>query len=226
MDVTESWGDAMGKAQKLDLYKEHKAEYVTPKTPVVVEVGPGMYLTIEGEGPPATEAFQAKLGALYSVAFTLKMTRKFAGKGDYKVCNLEGLWWVAGKKGTGFAAAPPGKWRWKLMIRVPDFITEEDLEDAKQALLAKKKPPQFTEVELESFEEGPCVQVLHLGPFADEGKTIRAMHAFAKAEGLTLHGLHHEIYLSDPRRVAPERLRTILRHPVRRDTSALLRKSD
>ncbi|KPL00220.1 MAG: hypothetical protein AMK75_05700 [Planctomycetes bacterium SM23_65] len=205
----------MAKTKKLDLYKEHKAEYVTPKAPVLVEVAPATYLTIEGQGPPGTEAFQAKVGALYSVAFTIKMTRKFAGKGDYKVCNLEGLWWVAGKKGTRFVKAPPETWRWKLMIRVPEFITEHDLEDAKQALLAKKKPPQFTEVELESLEEGCCVQVLHVGPYADEGPTITAMHDFAKENGLSFDGLHHEIYLSDPRRVPPERLRTILRHPVR-----------
>ena len=205
----------MAKGQKLDLYKEHKAEYVTPKTPALVEVAAAKYLTIEGQGEPGSEAFEAKLAGLYSVAFTIKMTRKFAGKGDYKVCSLEGLWWT-GRKGTDFAKAPRAKWRWKLMIRVPEFITEGDLEDAKQALLAKKKPPQFTEVELETLEEGLCVQVLHVGPFAEEGKTIRTMHDFAKEQGLSFHGLHHEIYLSDPRRVPPERLRTILRHPVKR----------
>jgi len=205
----------MAKTQKLDLYREHKAEYVAPKKPVLVEVGPAPYLTIEGRGEPSGEAFQAKVGAMYQMAFTIKMTRKFASKGDYKVCHLEGLWW-AERKGVDFMDVPPQEWRWKLLIRTPDFITAEDLGDATEALRKKKKPPVFEEVELGTIEEGLCVQVLHVGPYDTEPETIAAMHDLAEVNGLTFHGLHHEIYLSDPRRVSPERLRTILRHPVRR----------
>jgi len=202
-------------AEKLDLYKKHKDEYVAGKQPVLVKVGPAKYLTIEGTGGPAGEVFQAKLAATYGVAFTIKMTRKFAGKGDYKVCHLEGLWW-AGHKGGDFMSIPRERWRWKLMLRVPDVITERDLTAAKQALREKGKPPDFEQVRLERITEGRCVQMLHVGPYSDEPGTLARIAEFAQAEGLKLHGLHHEIYLSDPRRVPPQRLRTILRHPVRR----------
>lgn len=200
--------------EKLDLYKEHKAEYVARKKPVLVEVGAAKYLTIDGTGPPEGDEFQAGIQAMYSMAFTIKMTRKFAGEGDYKVCHMEGLWW-SGRKTTDFLDVPKSRWKWKLLIRVPDFITDRDLAEAKQALRKKGKPPEFERVKLERIAEGRCVQALHVGPYAREHETITRMHALAEAEGLRIHGRHHEIYLSDPRRVPPERLRTILRHPVR-----------
>jgi len=203
----------MAKTQKIDLCKLHKAEYVTPKEPVVVEVKPARYLTILGKGEPGGETFQAKLGALYAAAFTLKMTRKFAGQ-DYRVCHLEGLWWVEGSKSC-LSDHPPGAWKWKLIIRVPDFITEQDLQEAVHKLKAKGKAPEAGRVRLETLAEGRCLQVLHVGPYAKENETIARMMAFAERQGLSFHGLHHEIYLSDPRRVPAERLRTILRHPVR-----------
>jgi hypothetical protein len=149
------------------------------------------------------------------MAFTIKMTRKFAGKGDYKVCHLEGLWWAAGK-GRDFMAAGKDQWRWRLLIRVPTFIREADLTRARAALAEKGKPPEFKKVKLEKITEGLCVQALHVGPYADEPATVAAMAELAAAEGLNFHGRHHEIYLSDPRRVPPERLKTILRHPVKK----------
>ena len=204
----------MGASDKLDLYKQHKPEYVTPKKPVLVEVGPAQYLTIEGQGEPGGEVFQAKVGAMYQMAFTIKMTRKSAGKGDYKVCYLEGLWWTD-REDVDFTDLPPADWQWQLLIRTPDFINTTDLDAAKEALRKKKKPPQFEEVELQVLTEGLCVQMLHVGPFDTETDTIRLMHDLAKESHLTFHGRHHEIYLSDPRRTAPQKLRTILRHPVR-----------
>jgi hypothetical protein len=203
----------MPKTEKLDLYKMHKAEYVTPKEPVLVEVKPARYLTIVGKGEPGGATFQAKLGALNATAFTLKMTKKFAGQ-DYRVGHLEGLWWAAGKKQC-LTEQPPSAWNWKLIIRVPEFITEQDLGQAVQNLKAKGKAQEARGVRLETIEEGRCVQVLHVGPYARENETITRMMAFAREQGLAFHGLHHEIYLSDPRRVPTERLRTILRHPVR-----------
>ena len=197
---------------KLDLYKVHKAEYVTPKKPVLIQTKPAKYLTITGHGAPGDEVFQKCVGALYAVAFTLKMARKFAGK-DYKVCHLEGLWWGDVKVGD-FTAQPSETWNWKLIIRVPDFISAKDLKDTIAALKEKGKPPQTAEVKLETVDEGQCVQMLHVGTYASEGATISQMLALAAEKGLSCHGLHHEIYLSDPRRVAPERLRTILRLPV------------
>ena len=136
------------------------------------------------------------------------MTRKFAGQ-DYKVCHLEGLWW-------GFEEMErQDTWRWKLLIRVPDFISGGDLKAAAAALKKKGKGELPVEVRLETLKEGRCVQVLHTGPYSDEGSTMARMKAVAESNGLSFAGAHHEIYLSDPRRVVPEKLRTILRMPVK-----------
>jgi hypothetical protein len=210
---TKKGARAKAAAAKLDLYKEHKAEYVTPKKPVLVDIKPANYLTIVGRGEPGGEIFQAKIGALYAVAFTIKMTKKFAGR-DYKVCAPEALWWgTAGR--PDFFREPSDRWNWKLMIRTPEFIKKPDLAEAVEKLKAKGKGPEVAEVQLETISEGRCVQMLHVGPYDREPETVAQMAAFVKESGLSFHGLHHEIYLSDPRRVAPERLRTILRLPVR-----------
>lgn len=195
---------------KLDLYKVHKSEYVTPKEPMLIQTKRAKYLAFTGRGAPAGEAFQKAVGALYNVAYTLKMAKKFVGQ-DYKVCNLEGLWWGA-KEAEDFALQPPDTWNWKLLIRVPDFISAKDLKDTIAAL--KEKGKETADVKLETLAEGQCVQMLHMGPYSTEGETISQMLALAAEKGLSCHGLHHEIYLSDPRRVPPERLRTILRLPV------------
>ena len=141
------------------------------------------------------------------------MASKAAGR-DYVVCKLEGLCW-SDRRGCDFSRLPPHQWSWKLMIRAPRFITPGDREDAVDTLTKKGKAPEVAEVQLETVEEGLCVQALHVGPYSQEAQTIAAMRAFAEEQGLSFHGKHHEIYLSDPRRVPPERLRTILRHPVR-----------
>lgn len=206
----------MKQAEKIDLYKLHKADYETPKKPILLEIQPALYLAIDGLGEPGGEAFQAKIGALYSVAYTIKMTRKFEGKGDYTVCKLEGQWWAEGNHGGDFSRIPKEKWCWKLLIRTPDFIKPKDLKRATETLEKKGKDPEFKNVALETLGEGKCVQMLHVGPYEREGETIAVMMKFAEAQGLEPHGLHHEIYLSDPRRVPPERLKTILRHPVRK----------
>jgi hypothetical protein len=200
--------------EKIDLYKLHTDEYVTPKKPMLVEVKQAKYLTTTGRGAPGGELFTALTGALYAVAYTVKMSCKARGK-DYVVCKLEGQWWT--DKGVGdFERVPQGEWRWRLMIRTPDFITDEHLEEAGKVLAARNKSPHVSQVRLETIQEGLCVQMLHVGPYEEESETIAVMSQFTEKEGLTFHGLHHEIYLSDPRRVAPERLRTILRHPVKR----------
>jgi hypothetical protein len=200
-------------AERIDLYKLHKDEYVAPKKPVLVEAKPANYLTIDGQGEPGGELFQARIGALYGMAYTIKMTSKFAGQ-DYVVCKLEGQWW-SDEFGGDFSKVPMDKWQWKILIRTPDFIGEAELNQAAEVLTKKGKSPDVKLVKLETMDEGLCVQMLHVGPYNKEGETVRVMNAFAKEQGLALHGLHHEIYLSDPRRVAPGRLRTILRHPVK-----------
>ncbi|MGD0014998.1 MAG: GyrI-like domain-containing protein, partial [Bryobacteraceae bacterium] len=143
---------------------------------------------------------------------TIKMTYKFGGKQDYKVCGLEGLWWCADPE--HWMSQPRESWQWKLMIRVPEFLTARNLKEAAAKLVEKGKGELEGQVRLERITEGRSVQVLHIGSYADESETLKRMEAFAEANGLKFRGRHHEIYLSDPRRVAPEKLRTILRHPV------------
>ncbi len=202
----------MPKNEKLDLYKKHKAEYVAPKTPKLVTVKPASYLTITGKGEPGGEVFQTKLGGIYGAAYTLKFSSKALGR-DYGVCMLEGLWWARRKLGD-FSKEPKNAWNWKLIIRTPDFIKKKQLAEAVKTLTEKGKGPEVAEVELETLKEGRCVQMLHVGPYSEEGRTMAAMASFVEENGLKFNGIHHEIYLSDPRRVAPEKLRTILRMPV------------
>ncbi len=201
-------------AEKFDLYVLHKDEYLAPKTPQLVKVKPAKYLAIIGKGEPGGEAFTNKLGALYNVTFTIKMQQKFSGT-DYKVCKLEGLWW-GNKNKPDFTGEPKSAWNWKLLIRTPDFITEKQLKEAAAGLREKGKSAEVAEVTLEKLNAGLCVQMLHVGPYDEERKTIALMLAFGQNEGFSFHGLHHEIYLSDPRRVAPKKLKAILRMPVRR----------
>ena len=197
---------------KLDLYTKHKDEYVTPREPVLITVKPARYLAIQGHGEPGGEAFQAALAALYNVAFTVKMARKAGGR-DYAVSKLEGLWWSKNTQGD-FQQEPAVSWNWQLLIRVPDWIQSREVTQVAEGLVKKGKPRDVLSVELTVLNEGRSVQMLHVGPYDQEHETIRQMAAFAWAHHLAFHGKHHEIYLSDPRRVAPSRLRTILRHPV------------
>jgi hypothetical protein len=207
----------MSQTEKIDLFKLHKDQYVAPKQPQLVEIPEARYLAVSGRGEPGGEEFAAKVGALYGVAYTVKMTRKFAGKQDYTVCKLEGQWWVDGER-QNFAATDRKQWNWKLLIRTPDFVRDEELNEAVTTLLQKGKEPEVRQVGFESFAEGTCVQMLHVGPYDSEPETILKMQAFAEEQGMELRGRHHEIYLSDPRRVPPERLKTILRHPVKKKT--------
>jgi hypothetical protein len=195
---------------KLDLYKLNKTEYITPRKPALVRIKPAKYLTISGQGSPGGERFVACIGALYGAAFTIKMARKFAGKQDYAVCKLEGQWFFDSDP----ALLPKEDWKWKLMIRTPDFITQPDLTAAVATLLKRGKACEVEEVRLETIEEGTCIQMLHVGPYEKENETITLMRNFAQTKGLKIAGPHHEIYLSDPRRVPPERLKTILREPA------------
>jgi len=195
---------------KIDLYQLHKNEYAAPREPVLIETKPAVYLAITGQGAPGGAEFTAKIGALYGMAFTIKMTRKFAGLQDYAVGKLEARYFFEGDP----ARLPKDQWRWQLLIRTPDFVTQDDLRNAAAALLKKGKAPELSEVRLESIDEGKCVQMLHVGPYDREHETIALMQAFAKQHGFQFGGPHHEIYLSDPRRVPPERLKTILREPV------------
>ena len=205
----------MSQTEKIDLFKLHKDQYVSSKKPKLVETKPAKYLSITGHGAPGGKEFEAKIGALYGMAFTIKMTRKFAGKGDYVVCKLENQMWLDGDMQNS-SNIEPKQWNWKLFIRTPDFVTDEDLQQAQKVLLEKGKEPEVKQVKFETISEGLCVQMLHVGPYDKEPETVEIMAAFAQEQGLELYGRHHEIYISDPRRVPPERLKTILRRPVKK----------
>ena len=205
---------ATATATKIDLFKDHASEYAMPRKPVLLDVGKAKYLTIEGSGEPGGPVFQEKIGALYTIAYTIKMTMKFSGGQDYAVSKMEAQWW-AGDCGGAFQSTPKEQWRWKLMIRTPEFVGARELKAAAEAALKKGKTVPVNEVKLETIREGKCVQMLHVGPYDREPESIEKMRAAAAEQGYDFHVAHHEIYLSDPRRVAPERLRTILRIPVR-----------
>jgi hypothetical protein len=199
--------------EKIDLTKVFKNEYAAPRKPVLIETQPALYLSINGRGAPGGDDFQDRIGALYSMAFTIKMTRKYEGREDYSVCKLEARYWCD-EMGNDFSALPRTDWRWTLMIRTPEFVVPADLEKASAALQKRGKSPLAREVTLERVEENRCVQMLHVGPYEREKETVDQMVAFAASRGLSPRGRHHEIYLSDPRRVPAERLKTILRLPV------------
>lgn len=203
----------MKETEKLDLYKQFKDQYKAGSKPAIIKTTLAQYLAVEGRGAPGGPVFQDCIGALYAMAFTIKMTRKFASQGDYAVCKLEGLWFA--EEGKDFSQIPQDQWQWKLMIRTPDFIRQKDLDKAVAALLSKGKAEKVKDVKLEKLDEGQCVQMLHVGPYDKVGDTISIMEQYAEQKGLSFAGVHHEIYLSDPRRIPPERLKTIIRHPVR-----------
>jgi len=197
---------------KLDLYAKHKSEYVaSANRPSIVRVGPAKYLSITGSGAPGSEPFTRAIGAMYNVAYTIKMARKSAGQ-DFRMMALEGLWVVDSPSGKW--SDPNNKWTWELMIRVPTFINEKELKSTIDQLLAKGKDPEVGRVKLAEYTEGECVQMLHVGPYSTEEETVGKMREFAAMAGRQFSGKHHEIYLSDPRRVAPEKLKTILRIPI------------
>lgn len=185
---------------KLDLYREHASDYAARLDPAIVNIARCQYLAIDGAGAPGGPEFEACIGALYGVAFTARMAQKFAGR-DYSVCKLEGLW--------------SDTRTWTLLIRTPDFITRQGIDAAIQKLLHKGKTDPVQAVRLLPLNEGWCVQALHVGPYCDETLTLEKMTECASQAGMEFSGTLHEIYLSDPRRVAPEKLRTILRQPVR-----------
>lgn len=203
--------------EKYDYKKTLKTIFnPSAKEPQVVEVPPMQFLAINGKGSPNDNPeFEAAVSALYGCAFTIKFARKKAAiEPEYSVQPLEGLWWLEGGSAENWQTAAQSRWRWRLLIGQPDFVTPADLAAAKAEIL-KKKGTDASAVRLERFDEGPAVQILYIGPYKDEHPTIAKMHEWARAQGYELHGLHHEIYLGDPRKSAPEKLKTILRMPVR-----------
>ncbi len=202
--------------KKLDLKKQWKELYGTKAGVIVaVDVPPLRYLMVDGAGDPNTsKAFQEAIEALYSLSYTLKFTLKKSPRAiDYGVMPLEGLWWADDPR--VFHETDKSRWKWTAMIVQPDVIGKAEIDAAFDQVRKKKNPAALDRVRFETLIEGSSAQVLYTGPFSDEGPTIQRMHEFIHAAGKELHGKHHEIYLSDPRRTAPEKLRTILRQPMR-----------
>ncbi len=206
-----------------DYKKEYKEFYMPKNKPGIVNVPPMNYIAVRGKGDPNVEGSEYKqsIGLLYGIAFTIKMSKKgnhqIDGYFDYVVPPLEGFWWQDHIKGIDYSRKED--FNFISVIRLPDFVAKEDFDWAIEEA-AKKKKEDFSKVEFFTYDEGLCVQCMHIGSYDSEPATIEMMHDFMTGEGyeldITDKRLHHEIYLSDARRVAPEKLKTVIRHPVKK----------
>ncbi|HVO39883.1 MAG TPA: GyrI-like domain-containing protein [Spirochaetia bacterium] len=198
----------------IDLKKTLKPLYTASASrPSLVDVPPLPCIMLEGTGDPSSPAFQEAVGSLYSVAYTLKFAFKKERAIDYPVTALEGLW--SAKDMGDFLKGRRDRWEWTIFLVVPDVVTKKDVVQTVETVKKKSKFPGFPAVRFETFEEGKAAQILHVGPYATEGPTIERLHSFIREQGYELRGRHHELYLGDPRRAAPEKLKTIIRQPVR-----------
>jgi hypothetical protein len=204
---------------RLDLRRELRHLYTARTEPALLEVPELSFLMVDGSGDPNTDpAFGDAIATLYPVAFTLKFTVKQRPEDavDYPVMPLEALWWNTPEQTLDLSAGSKSQWSWTAMILVPDLVTPEMVSDALEAAAARRALPAAGRLRLEHFEEGESAQVMHIGPYDAEAPTIQRLHAFIASSGAAPRGRHHEIYLGDPRRAAPEKLRTIVRQPVSR----------
>ena len=206
-----------------DFKKEYKEFYMPKDKPEILLVPKMNYIAVRGKGDPNDEngEYKAAIGLLYGIAFTIKMSKKgdhqIDGYFDYVVPPLEGFWWMEGKVGVDYAHKE--RFHWISVIRLPDFVSEYDFRWAVDEA-AKKKKQDFSKVEFLTVEEGVCVQCMHIGPYDDEPATVETMHAYMEKQGYILDisdkRRHHEIYLSDARKVAPEKMKTVIRHPIKK----------
>ncbi|MEX2805209.1 GyrI-like domain-containing protein [Streptococcus sp. H31] len=206
-----------------DYKKEYKEFYMPKNRPGIVSVPNMNYIAVRGQGDPNAKdgPYKQAINLLYGVAFTIKMSKKSShhieGYFDYVVPPLEGFWWQEGTDNIDYAHKD--NFNWISVIRLPDFVTQTDFKWAVEEA-GKKKKTDFSKVEFLTYEEGLAVQCLHIGPYDEEPATISLMHEFMQKQGYTLDitdkRLHHEIYLSDARKVAPEKLKTVIRHPIRK----------
>jgi len=213
--------------EKIDGKKLFREFYSPPRRPVIVDVPELAFVMVDGKGEPeSSEQFQSAMGALYGVVYTLKSLPKKRPELDWPawtIMPLEGLWFGEGQEGLDMAGAAgtgvelaDAVWAWTVMVSLPDFFTEEDVALAKDELRRKGRgSKELDSLRLERFAEGLSVQTMYVGPYDQERETIEGMHAFARDQGYELRGRHPAIYLGDPRRTPPERLKTVLRHPVR-----------
>ena len=205
--------------EKLDLTKKYRQYFAAKAKPELVEIEPAHFLSIAGKGNPSEKGFSDKVQALYATAYAIKFIFKSLNK-DFIVSKLEGLWWFEEQRFKGLSIAeapkkvPRSEWEYRLLIRMPDFVTQGEVSTAIQTVLTKKKLTLANNIELYKMHEGTSVQMLHTGPFDKEPETLQQMSEFMKSNHLQKNGLHHEIYLSDFNKTAPAKLKTILREPV------------
>ena len=207
-----------------DFKKEYKEFYMPKGKPEIVTVPAMNYIAVRGSGNPNEEGgdYKKSIELLYGIAYTIKMSKKgdhkIEGYFDYVVPPLEGFWWQDGVDGIDYGHKE--NFQWISAIRLPDFVTQSDFEWATEEATRKKKM-DFSKVEFLPVEEGLCVQCMHTGSYDDEPATVSMMHEFIESQGYALDitdkRLHHEIYLSDARKVAPEKLKTVIRHPIRKN---------
>ena len=201
--------------QKTDFKKTLKHLYNPPKQFETVDVPEMQFLMADGHGDPNTEQeYTDVIEALYAVAYKMKFISKKTLEQDYTVPPLEGLWWADDM--ATFLTREKSKWDWTMMIMTPDWITKEIFADAIAQVRLAKNPSALGRIRLERYREGLSVQIMHIGSYDDEGPVLAKMHSkYIPESGLIEDGKHHEVYLSDPRRVAPEKLKAVLRQPVR-----------
>jgi hypothetical protein len=205
---------------KVDFKKDLKDLYNPSSNEVVFVDVPQMdFLMIDGSGNPNTsQEYQKAIEALYAVSYALKFIIKKGKQAiDYSVMPLEGLWWV--DNGANFSTDNKDIWKWTSMIMQPKYVTEALFKDAVEQVKKKKNLPTLPKLRFQALLEGPSVQIMHIGPYASEESTIQKIRAHMMAQGYEVNGKHHEIYLSDPRKLAPEKLKTIIRQPVKKKQS-------
>lgn len=206
----------MSTVKKFDFKKEYPDFYNTSKDNVkIIDIPPMKFLMLDEKGNPNMPEFQNAVQALYATAFPLKMgiKKKNAAK-DYVIPPLEGLWYMDNM--AEWSMDHKEKWHFTLMIRVPDYVTDSQVKDVTLAAKKKKDLPALDKIRLESYTEGLSMQLMHIGPYDNEPPNIQKMHEFAKKQGYQLTGKHHEIYLSDPRKGDPAKMKTILRQPLKK----------
>jgi len=196
------------KPEKIDFGKIHKDLYSATSKVKELAVGKATFLTVEGKGEPGGPAFQEAIQKLYTVAYTTKFMLKYEGKLDFAVSRLECLWRIENPD-----TLPPSEWRWQLLIRIPDAVKSSDIKNAAAEIRRKKELDVAGVVRL-AWKEGRCLQIMHVGPYDEVGRSYKLLEDYARAKGLTAVCPAHEIYISDPRRVAPAKLKTIIRLPV------------
>ncbi|MDN5214661.1 GyrI-like domain-containing protein [Fulvivirgaceae bacterium BMA12] len=197
---------------KLDLIKSHPAYYKAKRTPRIVELDTYKYLTISGQSAPEDPLFTGAIEAIYPVAFAIKFVFKEEDQ-DFVVPKMEGQWWVDDER--PFEQVPRNEWHWRILMRMPQFVDSNTVEMVKEKLLKKGKTARINDVGFQTLREGKCIQMLHIGSYEEEEKTIEQILQKMQEENLQMNGYHHEIYISDPMRTPSWKLKTIIRYPVK-----------